>query len=273
MKQIIITLLLFMLSGGFVNSQDSAMHNSSTVDSNKVHQGNSFTYDNNESNLDQTTKPDNFWLWFVIILEGIGLVVCFAVLLNKERIKNITANSERLNQKFVSKKDFFEGKSNGDLNMFEGKIQRLERMFGDLQKRFDDYSSIVKDDFTSINKSDIKQAAVITSQATNIVSTTTQSHKEIKYLKQRNGNIFNQTSDSVDGCHFQIFEIETNSAKFKFCGKEDYAINNRNEVFDDVCVVSGTSYNAKRVLHEENGEVTLQDGKWTVTKKAKIKFI
>ncbi len=269
MRQILIILLLFMHLCVTTNAQDTTLNTTPSYE-------NSYADNQNMGNLEQSTTSDNFWLWLVVILQGAVLFFCIVMLFirtHSQRIKDITVNSERLNQKFVSKKDFFEGKSNGNVNMFEGKIQRLERMFGDLQKRFDDYSSTLKGDNKSTDKTAAKQENVIYSQPAQIVSSTTQTQKEIKYLKQRNGSIFNQISDSIDGCHFQMFDIKTNSAKFKFCGKEDYAINNRNEVFDDVCEVSGSSYNAKRVLHEENGEVSLQDGKWNVIKKAKIKFL
>jgi hypothetical protein len=97
--------------------------------------------------------------------------------------------------------------------------------------------------------------------------------RELLYLKQRNGGIFNQVSTSPEGCFFQLINGQQKNARFRFTGNEDYAINNKNEVFDDVCEVSGSSLHAREVKNIEDGIVEKQfDGKWKVTKKAKIKF-
>ena len=95
----------------------------------------------------------------------------------------------------------------------------------------------------------------------------------VKYLKDVGPNgIFNQIFDAPQNCYFKMFDIKDDSAKFEFVGDVKKAIANKDAVFDNTCETSGTSRNAKNIKTEEAGELKLQNGKWQVTKKAKIKF-
>jgi hypothetical protein len=217
-------------------------------------------YGNNiETNL---FANSDIWLWIAIVVEGLLLVAAFVFIwlrTRSERIKNIIEESERLERKYILRSEFIQRIQNINISMFEDKLQQLDRRMGDLYKRFEALSSSLMSD---------------QSQDFSGMSQTPQSVKsEVKYLKQRNGNIFNQTSDNPEGCYFLAFNIKNDRASFKFSGNEDYAINNKNEVFDDVCEVSGSTLNARTIKNEANGEITLEDGKWKVTKKARIKFI
>jgi hypothetical protein len=203
----------------------------------------------------------DIWLWIAIVVEGLLLVAAFVFIwlrTRSERIKTIIKESERMERKFILRSEFIQRIQNINISIFEDKLQQLERRMGDLHKRFEAFSSSLMPDQSQ--------------DLTGMSQTPPSIKSEVKYLKQRNGNIFNQTSDSPEGSYFQAFNIKNDRASFKFSGNEDYAINNKNEVFDDVCEVSGSTLNARTIQNEENGEITLQDGKWKVTKKARIKF-
>ncbi|MBN1330960.1 MAG: hypothetical protein JXA54_15925 [Candidatus Heimdallarchaeota archaeon] len=209
-----------------------------------------------------TNQHSHLLLWIIIGLQG-ALITTFIIfylssfrnkvvsfVLGSQRIKHFIIDQNNLSNNFKYTIPSSQPISEKEVNrIVELVTQRVTKNFEIKQQE-----KIKQNEITS----EVNQVTI----------------SNIRYLKQRNGNIFNQVSTIPEGCYFELYDILDNIAKFKFSGNENYAINNKNEVFDDVCDVSGSSFNAKRVQHEESGEVALQaDGKWKVIKKAKIKFI
>ena len=78
---------------------------------------------------------------------------------------------------------------------------------------------------------------------------------------------------SREEADFEIFNIDGDTARFEFCGNETKAISNSDSTFDDICDREGILDGATAINNIVSGEVRRQDGKWKVTKKAKIKFL
>jgi hypothetical protein len=79
-------------------------------------------------------------------------------------------------------------------------------------------------------------------------------------------------SDKQNDSYFRFFEIEGDNASFDFCGNNiERAIANKVEI-EQACEIVSIGSEPSKVENLEKGTVTLRDGKWEVTKKAKINF-
>ena len=79
-------------------------------------------------------------------------------------------------------------------------------------------------------------------------------------------------SDKQNESYYRFYNIEGDKANFDFCGIDiQRTIANKVEIEQACEIVSQVSYPSK-VENLEKGTVTLRDGKWEVTKKAKINF-
>ena len=83
-------------------------------------------------------------------------------------------------------------------------------------------------------------------------------------------------SDKQNDSYFRFFEIEGDNASFDFCGNNiERAIANKVEI-EQACEIvslgSDSDFKPNKVENLEKGTVTLRDGKWEITKKAKINF-
>lgn len=171
----------------------------------------------------------------------------------REDIINVVLKSERIKEyikSFSIVRKSSENDNSYSVAMFEDTLKQLERRIGQLQEEV----NILKKTETSVT---------ITQQQTDQPTT--------QYLKQRDGNIFCQVSSNPDNSYFQLLNIKGDKGEFRFAGNENYAINNKNEVFDDVADVTASG-DSKRIKTIEKGTVVLKDGKWEVIKKAIIKF-
>ena len=79
---------------------------------------------------------------------------------------------------------------------------------------------------------------------------------------------------NISDAFYKLQIVSDDEAKFEFCGDLSRAMNNFNAVFDDVADYSGSSSAAKKCNTIEKGEAKrINDNKWKVVKKAKIKFL
>jgi vacuolar-type H+-ATPase subunit I/STV1 len=195
----------------------------------------------------------DFWLLVVVIIEGILLVVLW-FRSTEERIKKTVSNSDRIDKKIKQLTQI------GGKDSASDKIKNLEEQVQELDKKIE-----------QIRKEITGEKPVKAGQQT--ANVLLKSTTQVKYLKRRSGHFFNMVSEDPEGCYFKLFDISGTSAQFEFCGNEAEAIANRDAIFDDVCEISGASHNSQNIRNDRPGNVSLQDGKWVVTTKAKIKFI
>jgi hypothetical protein len=193
----------------------------------------------------------NFWIWGIVILEGLSLI-SLSILFWKR-------SSDKWFEKKLSRSKYLKTKwdslnnINTDLLNSEKKLHSLESRVYKLQSELNHYKE--------------KKA---------VEQNPNQSEKKIqiqKYLKRRSGKVFNQVSDNPKGCFFRLFNQHGNRAKFEFCGNEEEAIANRDAIFDMICETAGICQSAQHVVTEIPGELELQNNKWVVIKKAQIKFV
>lgn len=78
---------------------------------------------------------------------------------------------------------------------------------------------------------------------------------------------------NISDAFYKLQMVSDDEAKFEFCGDLSRAMNNFNAVFDDVADYYGSSSAATKCNTIEKGEAKrINDNKWKVVKKAKIKF-
>jgi hypothetical protein len=205
----------------------------------------------------KSSKPLNIWLLIFIIgviavcllgVKYIGIpfyrrrqfIDCYLYDLDR-RMQNIETNIDKA--------------YNHRLCMIEGSIENLRKKIIEIENRIN---------ILGVNNKPVSDSQPNGGQLT--VS-------NIKYLKNKTGNIFHQVSDIPDGCFFKLFDINDHAGKFEFCGNIMETIANRNAVLDSVCETSGIPQNAKEIQNLSPGEVEFRDSKWVVTKQARIKFI
>ena len=83
----------------------------------------------------------------------------------------------------------------------------------------------------------------------------------------------NNLSDQKGDSYFRFFNIQADSADFDFCGNNiERAKANKTEL-EQACDILGSAVDAYKIENLEKGTVSLRDGKWEVTQKAKIKFV
>jgi hypothetical protein len=197
----------------------------------------------------------NFWLWGIIILEGLSLAVLSVLFWRRssdERIENRISESRYLRKKWRDNLTNINDCQN-NINTLGNKLYNLERNLNILRSELNNNKEKI-----NIGQNPIQSE---------------QKPQPQRYLKRRSDKVFNQVSDDPDGSFFRLFDQQGNRAKFDFCGNEAEAIANRDAVFDMICETFGVYHSAQHIVTEVPGEVELQNNKWVVIRNAGIKFV
>lgn len=202
--------------------------------------------------------------WYILSLVGAIFILQFIVIwfrTSEERIKKITFNSERLENKFSLKSEagFKQKADHPNYSELLTKIKEIEFKTQDLNR--------------GLQKIQGQQIMIIAPEDKNQQQNQEQPRiNNVKYLKTAPGGVFNNVFDNPSGCYFKLFNINGNNARFEFCGNIDEAIANRNAIFDETSEPFDPPKVANRILTIDPGCVVLQDSKWKITTRAKIKF-
>jgi hypothetical protein len=98
----------------------------------------------------------------------------------------------------------------------------------------------------------------------------------IQYLYLRTPDdegCFAKVFNDNENAYYRLFDINGDNAKFEFCGNIARAIANKNAIFDIITQQEGDSTRARNIESISPGEVTRINGKWKVTRKAKVRFV
>lgn len=211
---------------------------------------------------------DNSFFGIVLLvglLNAITLLVLALFVIKRtseNRIKQITYNSQRLEQKFALKNDFTHSESEKNIIELNKKITELEKTIQSIKINVEENKNRTEKYYENAPASNVLLEKAPWNNE----------NSKLTYLKTAKQGVFSTSFDEPSGCFFKVFEIRATEAKFEFCGNEAEAIANRDAIFDNVCETYGIANSAKKIRNEEFGIVEFQDGKWKVIKKAKIKF-
>jgi hypothetical protein len=176
----------------------------------------------------------------------------------KNFIKTIVLHSSDISQKFGSNSN----NGNNNVRMFEDKLNKLERQFGELSEK-------VRNGIPTNSKQQTPQQTNNTPQPTNDVSVPIPPKDDSQYFSSKNKkNLINPTDK--DGAKFRVFNIKGNEADFEYCG----GVTNL-DFFENVCEFDSNAYsvqNKTNISTIEKGKVKKDsDGNWEVSNPAKIK--
>lgn len=205
---------------------------------------------------DQITNNTSVLFIIKIVVGAIIALIIILFIFLTEYIKKITYKSKRLEQKFVMKGDILQGNKVGNVNMFEDKLQNLERKFGVLLENYNKLLKLI----------DPKDKLSESRNNKNL------SFSDEKFFKTKNGKTLLEELVSRDESSFRVFDINDNKAKFEYCGK---IVNT--DFFDGVCQFLNNPLDVPdktKILTTIPGVVKKNiNGDWTVESQAQIKFL
>jgi hypothetical protein len=189
----------------------------------------------------------------------------------EENIIDIILNSPRIAENFVRKNrissDFGSSSEINDLSLRISSIEKqLSQLIdGKIILSEGQLNLIVDRVLECISLNRVEQSTSIESNGNPVT---------FKYLPSITTRGFpNIFSDQKGDSYFGFFNIKDGMAEFQYCGDNfERARANKLEL-EKACEISGSTSESKEIINIENGTVTLQDNKWFVTKKARIKFV
>jgi TolA-binding protein len=198
----------------------------------------------------KTLRGFVFALFLALVFIIVALLFFYFRIFRK-KVVNIVKNSDRIKQ-YISGMLGTQTNVDGNVTMFEDKLQKLERQFGELQEKVNELVKKVDELIRNLD-----------------VGVGTGNH-EVKYLKGKSGKTFSRIESSPEGANWCL-KGDTN--QFEYCGTLEAARSNYNAIFDNVSETTGNVQNAKGVETKEKGTVKVIDNIWEVTTPAKIKFV
>lgn len=208
------------------------------------------------------------------------LLVVVLILLNPERLYNLLISkileSQRLKQ-LINQQS-----GNSKFNKPQGKNVHYEREIEGLQKRINDLEGDIKRQNERINEIQSgKPSQILSSSNQNKEESRQEEKLEIFYLSTPNSDgSFNESSASTsyrEGASiYKLFKTAETKAIFEIDNRESsikLAIQYPDRNIDPVCEAE-SAFNPKsnKIITTQQGTVELQNGKWIVNKKAKIKY-
>ncbi len=208
------------------------------------------------------------------------LLVVVLILLKPERLYNLLISkileSQRLKQ-LINQQS-----GNSKFNKPQGKNVHYEREIEGLQKRINDLEGDIKRQNERINEIQSgKPSQILSSSNQNKEESRQEEKLEIFYLSTPNSDgSFNESSASTsyrEGASiYKLFKTAETKAIFEIDNRESsikLAIQYPDRNIDPVCEAE-SAFNPKsnKIITTQQGTVELQNGKWIVNKKAKIKY-
>ena len=233
-----------------------------------------FSFENKENNKRSMGFPH-------LAVEVLELLAIIYLLLrgrgaSDERIKDVTANSQRLEEKFVLKSDFFAGKNNqARVSELSQKVVELQKMAESLSKQGGgvrgeiDYDKIVKGVVLELERTGLIEAnGRKGNEGAGLESGQAASFQYVKNFKEGYMNPCSQNE-----AQFRLSMKGDGVSSFEFCGDFETAKANVDGTFDGVCKIEGGIAGSSRISTVCFGEAIIQpNGKWKVTKLATVKF-
>lgn len=233
-----------------------------------------FSFENKENNKRSAGFPH-------VAIELIELLAIIYLLWrgrgpSDERIKEVTANSQRLEEKFVLKSDLFTGK-NG-----HAKISELNQRIAELQKKIEFLSKQVGESRVRIDHEKIVNAIVLELERSGRVEAKGGKENDgvvsddgltttFQYAKNFKDGYMNSCSQNE--AQFRLLMKGDGVSSFEFFGDFETAKANVDGTFDGVCKIEGGIAGSSRITTVCSGEAIVQpNGKWKVTKLATVKF-
>lgn len=238
-----------------------------TTDTTSVDQGEN-DIGSNIINRSLSDSP-NLFLWIAIFLEGILLVVItlMYVFSLREKIIRVVTDSDRI--KTYLKNIIRENSSNrNEVRAFSKRDidAIISTVFAEVM---DKINFNTKD-----HAANERNNALSHDSSTELLLNHKEQIKTVKYLKEKSEDSLSFETNNESEAKFKLMLISNENADFEFVGKaNDFA---SSDYFDNVCEFANnpselSSITLVRTI--ERGNVELQpNGKWKVTKKAKIKF-
>lgn len=211
-------------------------------------------------------------LEYLIMFSVLLAVFSLYFSLRKHHRKDNEVSNEVKN--FVRKKieDINWNKNTSNINVGSSELK-------DANNRIRDLESQIEKIKTQLNTSNT--VSIITSNSANQETKQPEMKVETFFLSTPNSDSsFNESSASLtykDGATIYLFtKIGSNKVKFQIDEKEasaKLALQFPDKNIDPVCdAVNAFNPKASRITTVENGEAELQNGKWILIKKAKIKY-
>lgn len=199
-------------------------------------------------------KNEYHWvIWLIIALEGILLCV-FSYFLYR-----LWKRCNKLKRMLIEREN---SNKSSSVEMFEAKLQQLEREFGELQEKVRNIK------LEPISPNTIKTEDKIIETPVNVQEPKI---SYIKYFRTKQGKVLQEEVSNQSDASFKIYDINNNEAKFEYCGG---VVNP-----DFFTEISTFENNPADVPHKKEirttayGTVKKDNNNWVIDKPAKIKFI
>lgn len=146
-------------------------------------------------------KNEYHWvIWLIIALEGILLCV-FSYFLYR-----LWKRCNKLKRMLIEREN---SNKSSSVEMFEAKLQQLEREFGELQEKVRNIK------LEPISPNTIKTEDKIIETPVNVQEPKI---SYIKYFRTKQGKVLQEEVSNQSDASFKIYDINNNEAKFEYCG-------------------------------------------------------
>ncbi|MDR1897725.1 MAG: hypothetical protein LBR10_13135 [Prevotellaceae bacterium] len=216
--------------------------------------------DNRRSSSKQS-RSEKQHLYAICVMVLILGVFAVALQKSRKRIRKLNKKIRELNQQI--------GNPNQQIKELNQQLQKKEKQLQEKEKQLQEKEKQLQEKEKQLQELKTENNSPEPESTGGTPETDSQPQY---FLTKKIGNSFHRISANPEDCFFRMLNNNGGCADFEFCGNVEYAIANKNAVFDEVCETSGYNRNVRHIKTEERGKVTLRDGKWVVTTKAKIKF-
>ena len=205
-------------------------------------------------------KPDI--LIYLIALIAINIVITINVIHRLVKIKRLIANQMNTNEDIQLSQKYIKEPLNNQNNKNRQNYSLNER----------DKNIIIDEVYNCIRLNEeekLKKPLIINQQQLE----KEQKVSNVKFPPSITKSGFpDDLSDKQGDGYFRFLNIEGDKANFDFCGTDiQRALANKVEI-EQACEIVSQGSDPSKVENLEKGTVTLRDGKWEVTTKAKINF-
>ena len=227
-----------------------------------------------EKLTDKTSKDrEGYMLIFSIIVTSIGALLIIYLYIAIYKLKISLKSSTKTFEEKIDRESVIEyvlsstritnkiKNSTNKVEMFEDKLQSLDRKIGQLQIDINNKNKgVVLPE--SKNEELAKEEIAIQAESDRI------------FLKEREGMILFKESIK-ENAFYELLNINGTKAIYRFCGDIGRAMANYDTVMKDVFDDEKSySSKAKQIINTKDGIVEQRsDGKWEIRTPAKIKFI
>lgn len=200
--------------------------------------------------------------WIVFALIALIILMCALLFLFSKRMLD-SQNKNNILRQFVEsavvesdavfqKLSWKMNSNGGDVQMYEDKLNSLERKIGNLQEQVNKTLNMQKPEDVNPKPSQI-------------------TNERIKFFRTKQGKILQDELPTESGASFKIFEINASEAKFEYCG----GVTNP-DFFDGICDFANNPADIPhktKIITVSPGKVKKDNDNWIIDKPAKIKFI